>query len=132
MTTGFFTSDQEPALSLDVIGPDGSQSCDAIIDTGFTGELTLPPDWIEELELPYAGVEEMMLADGRFSETALYDGYVVIDEEAYEVVIAEAPTTPLVGTNLLWGFSLYLEFQIDGAVEVDSLPSSSRPSRSEK
>jgi len=124
MITGFFTAEREPALSLEAIGPDGSRSCDAIIDTGFTGELTLPPDWIEDLGLPYAGVEEMMLADGRFRDTAMYDGYVVIDEEAYEVVIAEAPTIPLVGTNLLWGFSLNVDFQANGAVQLKRLPKS--------
>lgn len=121
MSKGFFTSGREPALSMEAIGPDGNRSFDAIIDTGFTGELTLPPDWIEDLGLPYAGVEEMMLADGRFRDTAMYDGYVIIDEEAYDVVIAEAPTVPLVGTNLLWGFSLFIEFQAGGAIEVESL-----------
>jgi len=125
MTTGFFTAEREPALSLEAIGPDGRRSFDAIIDTGFTGELTLPSDWIEDLGLPYAGVEEMMLADGRFRDTAMYDGYVIIDDEAYEVVIAEGPTIPLVGTNLLWGFSLYVEFQASGAVEIERLPESS-------
>jgi clan AA aspartic protease len=124
MTTGFFTAEREPALSLEAVGPEGSRSFDAIIDTGFTGELTLPSDWIEDLGLPYAGVEEMMLADGRFRDTAMYDGYVIIDDEAYEVVIAEGPTIPLVGTNLLWGFSLFVEFQSGGAIEVKSLPDS--------
>ncbi|MFB6271886.1 MAG: clan AA aspartic protease [Salinibacter sp.] len=124
MTTGFFTAEREAALSLEAIGPDGGRSFDAIIDTGFTGELPLPSDWIEDLGLPYAGVEEMMLADGRFRETAMYDGYVIIDDEAYEVVIAEAPTIPLVETNLLWGFSIFIEFQSGGAIEVESLPHS--------
>jgi hypothetical protein len=32
MTTGFITSDQEPALRLEVVGPDGARSFEAIID----------------------------------------------------------------------------------------------------
>ena len=40
MTTGFFTSANEPALPLEVRGPDGARSFDAIIDTGFNGALT--------------------------------------------------------------------------------------------
>ena len=39
MTTGFFTADREPALSLEIRGPDGAQSFDAVIDTGYNGAL---------------------------------------------------------------------------------------------
>ena len=42
MTTGFFTSANEPALPLEVRGPDGARSFDAIIDTGFNGALRFP------------------------------------------------------------------------------------------
>lgn len=125
MTTGFFTSANEPALPLEVQGPDGARSFDAIIDTGFNGALTLPPDWIPPLGLPQAGQEPVTLADGREVTTALYDAYLILDDEAYSITVAEAPTAPLLGTDLLWGFSLLIEFEADGAVEVDPLPSSS-------
>ena len=125
MTTGFFTSANEPALPLEVRGPDGARSFDAIIDTGFNGALTLPPDWILPLGLPQAGQEPVTLADGREVTTALYDAHLILDDEAYSITIAEAPTTPLLGTDLLWGFSLFIEFQAGGAVDVESLPSPS-------
>jgi len=125
MTTGFITPDQEPALQLEVVGPEGTRSFNAIIDTGFNGGLALPPDWIEALGLPRAGHEQMVLADGSVTGAYLYDGYVIPDEEAHEVVVTEAPGTPLAGTDLFWGFSLFVEFQADGTVEVAPLPSSS-------
>jgi len=121
MTTGFITSDQEPALRLEVVGPNGARSFEAIIDTGFNGGLAIPPDWIEALGLPRAGHEQMVLADGSVTGAYLYDGYVVLDEEAYDVVVTEAPGTPLAGTDLFWGFSLFVEFQVDGTVEVAPL-----------
>ncbi len=67
----------------------------------------------------------MVLADGSVTGAYLYDGYVLLDEEAHDVVVTEAPGTPLAGTDLLWGFSLCIEFQVDGSVEVDPLPSPS-------
>ena len=67
----------------------------------------------------------MVLADGSVTGTYLYEGCAVLDEEAYDVVVAEAPGTPLAGTDLFWGFSLFVEFQVDGTVKVASLPSSS-------
>jgi clan AA aspartic protease len=126
MTTGFFTAEREAALSLEAVGPEGSRSFEAIIDTGFTGGLTLPHAWIEELGLPQTGVEDLILADGRATDTPLYDGHVIIGETAYEVSVAEAPTTPLLGTDLLWGFSLHVEFQAGGAVEIAPLSKRAR------
>jgi predicted aspartyl protease len=125
MTTGFITSDQEPALHLEVVGPEGARSFKAIIDTGFNGGLALPPDWIEALGLPRAGHEQMVLADGSVTGAYLYDGYAILDEEAYDVVVAEAPGIPLAGTDLFWGFSLYIEFEPDGTVDAAPLPSPS-------
>ncbi|MCS3666857.1 hypothetical protein GGP77_001072 [Salinibacter ruber] len=52
-------------------------------------------------------------------------GFITSDEEAYDIVVTEAAGTPLAGTDLFWGFSLFIEFQIDGAVEVAPLPPSS-------
>ena len=65
MTTGFFTADREPALSLEIRGPDGELSFDAVIDTGFNGALTLPQEWIDALGLPRSGEQNVSLADGR-------------------------------------------------------------------
>ena len=65
MTTGFFTADGEPALALEVRGLEGSRSVEAVIDTGYNGGLTLPPDWIEAMGLREFGEENVILADGR-------------------------------------------------------------------
>jgi len=123
MTSGFLTSDQEPALSLEIRGPGGARSFEAVIDTGFNGDLALPPTWIEEMDLPGFGEEKVALADGQVKSVPMYIGYAILEEEAHEVAVAEAPS-PLVGTTLLWGFSLYVKFQPNGAVEIERLPAS--------
>lgn len=123
MTSGFFTSDQEPALALEVRGPEGSRSFEAVIDTGFNGALTLPPAWIDTLGLAQTGEAPVVLADGSHLVSPVYTGYVILDENAHQASVAEAPT-PLVGTSLLWGSSLFIEFQSGGAIEVEFLPQS--------
>ena len=120
MTTGFFTADGEPALALEVRGLGGSRSVEAVIDTGYNGGLTLPPDWIEAMGLREFGEENVVLADGSLKSIPTYLGYAILEEEAHEVVVAEAPS-PLVGTDLLWGFSLYVEFEPNGLIEVAPL-----------
>jgi predicted aspartyl protease len=65
------------------------------------------------------------LADGREIITSLYEAYVLFDVETYQVIVAEASAAPLLGTDLLWGFSLYVEFRPNEAVELERLLSAS-------
>lgn len=118
---GFFTTDGEPAVSVHVVGPAEALDVDAVVDTGFNGDLTLPPEQIKALGLPEATVTEVTLADGRVHDVPLYEADAVLSGATRKVFVAEAPTTPLVGTNLLWGFSIYIEFQANGAVEIERL-----------
>ena len=124
MASGFFNSDFEPTIELEVVGPDGARSFGAIIDTGFNGGITLPLDWIEDLGLSQAGDQQMVLADGSLKAAPLFDAYVILNETAYDVVVAGASGKPLAGTNLFRGFSLYVEFQTNGVVELERLPAS--------
>lgn len=122
--TGSFTSEGEPSLPIHVVGPTDTLDIDTIVDTGFNGELTLPQEQIESLGLPEAPVTEVTLADGRVREVQMYLAEVRLDGDNRQVFVAEAPTTPLLGTDLLWGFSLYVEFQANGTVEIERLPES--------
>lgn len=119
--TGSFTSEGELSFPVRVLGPAGTLDIDAVVDTGFNGELTLPREQIKALGLPEATVTEVTLADGRVRDVPMYDAEAVLAGVLQEVFITEAPTTPLIGTGLLWGFSLYVEFQAGGAVEVARL-----------
>jgi len=119
MTTGFFTPGDEPAVALDVEGPAGQkQAVEAIIDTGFTGELTLPPGLITSLDLPPKTEEEVVLGDGTVRMVPLYAASVVFAGRTRRVLVGQAPTTPLLGTELLQGFSLRVDFWEGGRVQI--------------
>lgn len=122
---GFFTTDGEPALSVHVAGPSGTLDVDAVIDTGFNGECTLPREQIDTLGLPKATVTEVTLADGRVCDVPLYEAQALLAGVTRDVFVAEAPTMPLIGTGLLQGFSLHIEFQAEGTIRVEPLSSSS-------
>ncbi len=52
MISGIVNADFEPIIPLSVHGLDGKvYTQDAIVDTGFNGWLSLPPDLITELNL---------------------------------------------------------------------------------
>lgn len=76
--------------------------------------------------MPQYRVEQMLVAGGRVINTPMYDAYLVHDHDVHEVSVAETPTIPLLGTDFLWGFSLFVKFKDNGAIEIDSLcPASS-------
>jgi predicted aspartyl protease len=56
----------EALLSVEVLSQVGASSLrvEAVVDTGFTGHLTLPSATVEALGLPIIGSAESILADG--------------------------------------------------------------------
>jgi predicted aspartyl protease len=54
MTTGIINTDFETIISLSICGSDGkTYTQDVIVDTGFNGWLSLPPDLIGQLNLKW-------------------------------------------------------------------------------
>ena len=76
MITGVVNANREATIRLVAIGPQGhQQEIEVIIDTGFTGFLTLPPALIAALGLSWLCRQPGILADGRVE---LFDVYVTM------------------------------------------------------
>jgi clan AA aspartic protease len=122
MITGAIRN-REAIIGLDVSGPGPlTQQTEAVIDTGYNGYLTLPPDLVARLQLPFAGHRSGKLADGSITVLNVYLGRVVWHERQKEVLIAEAAGAPLIGMSLLERSHLAMDV-IDGAdVIIEELP----------
>ena len=73
----------EAVLAVRVFDPGrGGRQADveAVIDTGFTGHLTLPIAVVSALALPELGFEEIVLADGRTEIATVHPATVRIEE----------------------------------------------------
>ncbi len=69
MIRGNVSRDQQALVVIDIMdGESCFQPVEAILDTGFTGYLTLPTDSIHELGLPYVGRRTFELANGELFE----------------------------------------------------------------
>jgi predicted aspartyl protease len=65
MITGIFNAEFEPIIPLSVCGYDGKiYPQNAIIDTGFNGWLSLPPNLINQLNLKWKRRGRAILGDG--------------------------------------------------------------------
>lgn len=125
MITGTVTADLEGVIRLAVVGPNRQQlTVHGVIDTGFSGDLTLPTAAIASLDLTWLGREPGILADG---STDLFDvdwGLVLWNGQPRAIEVEAANTQPLVGMNLLHRHSLLLEVVNGGLVQISSLSGS--------
>jgi clan AA aspartic protease len=119
---GHVNSDREAVVSLAVQGAQGQiRQVEAVVDTGFTGLLTLPPEVIAELELPRRAQGRAVLGDGREITYDMFDASVIWDGRAYRIDVDEADTVPLVGMGLLENQELCIQVVLGGSVSIRAL-----------
>ena len=123
MITGVVNANREAIIRLVVTGPSGQQQdTEAIIDTGFTGFLTLPSARIAALGLSWRSRQPGILADGSVDIFDVYVASVMWDGQPRTVEVEAAETEPLVGMSLLDRHSLRIDVLRGGVVTVSALP----------
>ncbi|MBW4579226.1 MAG: clan AA aspartic protease [Tildeniella nuda ZEHNDER 1965/U140] len=124
MMHGIVDQNCEATIRL-VVGNANSQRqvIDAVIDTGFTGFLTLPLPILNSLNLQAYRREAGTLGDGSTCIFDVYRGVVLWDGEVRRIDINESETEPLVGMSLLYGYRVQLDAIEGGTVIIQSLSS---------
>lgn len=122
MITGVVSADGQPLVTLTVRGPGGEWTFDAQLDTGYDGNLTLPPEVVAHLAHRWARRTETTLADGTEVELDAYLGEVAWDGPFVRVEIDATDVDPLVGLGLLAGHRLTIDFRPGGRVAVTPIP----------
>jgi predicted aspartyl protease len=118
----------EPLLPLSLLGGAGNgaggrrrENVEAVIDTGFDGDLTLQQATIRQLGYPYSGSAGGILADGNEVQFDYYEGRVLWHGFDHPVAVIGAEGQPLVGMGLLGGSRLTLDAEPGGEVLVEDL-----------
>jgi clan AA aspartic protease len=127
MMTGVVTAAREAVLQIHVQGPAGQTTLEAVLDTGFTGFLTLPMAVVMTLGLPFAGTARATLSDGSEVGLDVFEATVLWDGRPRVITVLAAEGGVLMGMAMLMGFRLTLEGVIGGRVQLDRLPSPGRP-----
>lgn len=124
MMQGIVDQNCEATIRLVVGNVDSQrQMIDAVIDTGFTGFLTLPSSVLADLNLRAYRREEGILGDGSTCIFDVYRGLVIWDGELRRIDINESDTEPLVGMSLLYGYRMQLDAIEGGTVTIQALSS---------
>ena len=122
MIIGEITADREAVVPLRVNGANGQgKDIKAILDTGFSGFLSLLPDLIAELQLPFLDYTEYELGNGNPILFAVHEATVIWDGRERNVPVLASDTDPLVGMSLLYGCNLNLDVVDGGPVRIVKL-----------
>jgi clan AA aspartic protease len=123
MIIGNVNANREAVIQLAVLGENQQkQGIRAIIDTGYTGFLTLPSAVILTLDLTWYMQQEGVLGDGSLCMFNVYEASVIWDGQVKSVEINESEADPLVGMGLLEGYELKIQGITGGRVTIAALP----------
>jgi clan AA aspartic protease len=97
------------------------QTLDFVLDTGFLGGLALPQANIDDLGLALFGETEATLADGTTLVTYVYEARIRWGQNTMRVATLAMGEIPLIGTSLLEGYNVNLDFVENGLVEITAI-----------
>ena len=112
----------EVIVPLTLRGPAGqTRDIEAVLDTGFSEFLMLPPALVSELWLPFVTSDLLLLASGAAEPFQVYSVTVLWDGQPRDVYAHVSDTTPLVGMALLHDHRLTVDVVVGGPVGVQAI-----------
>jgi clan AA aspartic protease len=123
MMRGVVNPDLEATLRVQVFGPSGQMmEIVAVIDTGYSGALSLPSAIITALALSPLASRVVRLADRSRRVLSTYEADVLWDGQKRTLRVLALEGDPLIGTALLKGYTLEAKFVDGGAVNIKAPP----------
>lgn len=120
MIEGVVNANHEAVISLPLRGPTGqTREIEVVIDTGYSGFLTLPPTLVEELGLPFQHRGRAFLANVSVEAFNIHDVTALWDGMPRDIEADAVGPTPLAGMLLLDSHNLYVEIEDGGRVIIE-------------
>lgn len=124
MISGYVNSKLEAMISLPVHGPRGEmREVEALLDTGFAGDLTLPSALIDALGLENLAAGILIMADGTKVKSDLSLAMAVWDGQMRMIEVDTLESEALVGMKLMEGYDLSVRVMVGGPVTLKPIPS---------
>ncbi len=100
-------------------------SIDFVIDTGFNGYLTLPPQAVNAMNLPLYSSISARLADGSETVLSVHLATIIWDDVEKVIPVLASGYKPLLGVALMEEYHLEIDFEENGLVSLEKISSSS-------
>ncbi len=115
-------TDLHAIVSVPFLLPNGSRlAIEFVVDTGFTGDLCLPAKAVSLMGLPFLYELPSRLADHSQVSLPMHDATIIWNGEERNVYVLATGQRPLLGTALLAGFELVIQFTEKGLVTIESI-----------
>ena len=122
MIRGRVSRNLQPRVVVEVMGSRGQfQSIEAVMDTGFNHDLTLPSEVIRHLRLTTEGGWEAFLANGEEVTLNGWRGIALWHGQPRRILVLQADGEPLPGMGLLLGSRVTMDALPGGDVTIDEL-----------
>ena len=117
---GYVSADRlEPRITVNILDYRGTVvPIEVVVDTGFTGYLTLPIETINALRLERTRHRTMRLADGRPRRLPAYLAQVIWHGNPVTVSAPVVSGAPLIGMSLLWNSDVTIAARENGRVTI--------------
>ena len=114
----------EARVSVAVAGPSREfRELEFVVDTGFSGGLTLPESLIQELHLQLYRHRRVRIADDRVLRIPSYHGLVQWHGQVLPVLVYQSENPrPLLGAAMLENCRLTVDMREGGPVAITPLP----------
>ena len=123
MVTGTVNSVLEGIVSLPIQHAHGQwHDVDAVVDSAFTRSLTLTPALIRSLGLLRSSRIQLILADGTITWFDVFEATVIWNSRHQTIEVEASDVFPLIGTRMMAGYQLRIDFVVGGAVAIEELP----------
>lgn len=127
MTTGSVTNTRKPIVRLTILDSAGNRrTVPVIVDTGFTGELALPPRYISRLGLTITEDYQGRPVTGEFISMPAGDVVVIWQNRRRGATFLQVDSEPLLGMQFLWNHHIWnhhiaIDAVANGAVTLTPL-----------
>ena len=110
----------EARISVDIVGiTQIYQTLEVVVDTGYTGWMSLPEPIINDIGLDHAGTRPATLANGQTVPTDAYNAGLLWHGQPIDIVVQALNSKPMIGAELLANSRLSIDWWDGGDVIVE-------------
>lgn len=113
--------DHSPRVRLTLPGASKRVVVEFVVDTGFEGDLTLPPSLLAQTDAAFVESRVMALADDSLGEYSIYEITLDWQGERQTAEVVAMNGRPLLGMMRLVGSHLHIEGDEGGEVVIELL-----------